>query len=131
MSAVSLTIKALLAQSTVTAVTSTRIFPGVIPLGSLLPAIVVKMSSEEEEMLLQGASGYPRTSVQIHCVARTEKDAIDLGEKVKTALRDHLYDNGNSPPSNAAFRKESLDITDQASDLSTHWRVMSFTVLWR
>lgn len=131
MSAVSLTIKALLAQSTVTAVTSTRIFPSVIPHGETLPAIAVLMSTEEEDMLLQGASQYPRASVQIHCIAEKAKDAIELGEKVKTALRDHLYNNGNSPPSNASFRKEALDFTDFADNVTTHRRVMSFTVLWR
>jgi hypothetical protein len=131
MSAISLTIKALLAQSTVTAVTSTRIYPLPLPLGTDLPAIAIAMSSEVDEYALQGAAQYPQTTVQIHCVAEKARDAIELGEKVKVAMRDHLYNNGNSPPSNASFQKESTDFTDHANDLSTHRRVMTFSVRWR
>lgn len=132
MSAVSLTIKALLAKSGVTSVTSTRIYPGVLPHSTSLPAIAVSLSSEDEEMLLQGASQYPQASVQIHCVASKAKDAIELGEKVKTVLRDHLYTDGNSPPLyRASFQKEALDFTDYADNLTTHRRVMSFSVRWR
>lgn len=131
MSAVSLTIKALLAQSTVTAVTSTRIYPLPLPLGTDIPAIAVAMSSEEEEYTLQGAAQYPNSTVQIHCIAEKARDANELGEKVKVALRDLLYNNGNSPPSNASFQKESTDFTDYADNLTTHRRVMTFSVRWR
>jgi len=93
MSAVSLAIRALLAQSGVTAITSTRIRPFPLQQGESLPAIAVAMSSETEEQLLAGASQYPETSVQIQCIATKASDAIDLGEAVKNALRDR-----RSPP---------------------------------
>ncbi|RWN33431.1 hypothetical protein [Mesorhizobium sp.] len=131
MSAVSLTIKALLAQGNVTGVTSTRVRPFPLPQGEALPAIAVAMSAEDEEYLLAGSGQYPSATVQIHCIALKASDAIELGEKVKVALRDLLYTSADSPPVRASFQKDAIDFTDFADDLSTHRRVMSFNVRWR
>jgi hypothetical protein len=131
MSAVSLTIKALLAQSGVTSLVSTRIYPLPLPPSTTLPAIAVALSAEDEEMLLGGASQYAFASVQVHCIAASAGAAIDLGEAVKTALRDHYYANGDSPPSGASFIKEAVDFTDYSDNLTTHRRVMAFAVRWR
>ena len=128
MSAVSLTIKALLAQASVTGTTSTRIYPFPLPPSTNLPAIAVAMSAEDETYLLQGASQYPETTVQIHCIAQKAKDALELGEKVKVALRDLLFASGAI---RASFQKAGPDFTDYADNLSTHRRVMSFSVRWR
>jgi hypothetical protein len=130
-SAVSLTVKALLAQSGVTATTSTRIRPFPLPQGETLPAIAVAMSAESDEYTLAGASQYPETSVQIHCIGLSGSSAIELGERVKEALRDLLYTSTDSPPVKASFQKEAVDFTDFADDLSTFRRVMAFSVRWR
>ncbi|RWO20659.1 hypothetical protein [Mesorhizobium sp.] len=128
MSAVSLTIKALLAQSTVRAFTAQRVYPFPIPLTTSLPAIAVAMSAEDEEYALAGSTQYPLATVEVHCIALTAGSAIELGEAVKIALRDLLYTSGDV---NASFRKSGVDFTDFADDLSTHRRVMSFDVRWR
>jgi hypothetical protein len=128
MSAVNLTIKALLAQSGVTVITSTRVYPFPLPPSTQLPAIAVAMTSEDEEYLLQGASQYPQAVVQVHCVAVKAKDANALGEAVKVALRDLLYTSGSLK---ASFQKDGPDFTDFADDLSTQRRVMGFSVRWR
>lgn len=128
MSAVALTIKALLAQAGVTGTTSTRIYPFPLPHTTTLPAIAVALSGEDEEQLLAGASQYAFSSVQVHCIAQKAKDAIALGEAVKTALRDHLFTSGATK---ASFQKDGVDFTDYADDLSTHRRVMGFSVRWR
>lgn len=130
-SAVSLTIKALLAQSGVVATTSTRIRPFPLQQGETLPAIAVAMSAEDEEYTLAGAAQYPQTSVQIHCIALTASAAIEIGERVKEALRDLLYTSSDSPPVKASFQKEPVDFTDFSDDLSTHRRVMAFSLRWR
>lgn len=130
-SAVSLTIKALLAQSGVTGTTSTRVRPFPLQQGESLPAIAVSMSAEDEEYLLSGAAQYPQTSVQVHCIALTAGAAIELGERVKEALRDLLYTSSDSPPVRASFQKDAVDFIDFSDDLSTHRRVMGFTVRWR
>lgn len=130
-SAVSLTIKALLAQAGVTGTTSTRVRPFPLQQGESLPAIAVSMSAEDEEYLLSGAAQYPQTSVQVHCIALTAGAAIELGERVKEALRDLLYTSSDSPPVRASFQKDAVDFIDFSDDLSTHRRVMGFTVRWR
>jgi hypothetical protein len=130
-SAVQLTINALLAQAGVIAVTSTRIKPFPLPQGLALPAIAVAMSAEDDAYTLAGASQYPETSVQIHCIALTASAAIESGERVKEGLRDLLYTSSDSPPVKASFQKEPIDFTDFSDDLSTHRRVMGFSLRWR
>ncbi len=124
-----MTIRALLADATVTAVTSTRIQPFPVKQGTLLPAIAVALSGEIEEEMLSGSSQYPEASVQVHCIAPTATAAIQLGEKVKVALRDLYF--SDAPPVGASFVKEAVDFTDFTDDLTTYRRVMSFTVRWR
>jgi hypothetical protein len=125
--AVSLAIKALSAQSSVTAITS-RIYVSPAPQGAVLPLIAVALSAEDEAMLLAGSSQYPESSVQIHCLAPKASDAIDLGETVKLALRDLLFTQGSIK---ASFTKEPIDFQDWSDDQSTARRVMSFAIRWR
>lgn len=129
MSAVFLTIRALLANGTVTGVVSNRVQPFPLKQGTALPAIAVALSNEEDELTLSGSAQYPDTTVQVHCVATSATAAIQLGEKVKGALRDLLF--SDSPPVNASFTKDALDFTDYSDDLTTHRRVMGFSVRWR
>lgn len=129
MSAVFMTIRALLSKTAVTAITSTRIQPAPVKQGTTLPAIAVAMSGEVEEEMLSGSSQYPEASVQVHCLAATATDAIKLGELVKVSLRDLYFT--DSPPVGASFVKEAVDFTDYTDDLTTHRRVMSFSVRWR
>lgn len=129
MSALFMTIRALLSKSAVTAVVSTRVQPLPLKQGTLLPAIAVAMSSEAEELLLSGSAQYPVASIQVHCIATTATAVVSLGETVKTALRDVYF--SDSPPVGASFVKDSLDFTDYADDLSSFRRVMSFDVRWR
>jgi hypothetical protein len=126
MSAVSLTVKALLAAPAVAAIT-TRIQPAPLEQGLALPAIAVALSAEDEETLLAGASQYMESSVQIHCLADMP-DHIKLGEAVKNALRDLLFVSGGLY---ASFTKEPVDMTDFADDQSTARRLMSFSIRWR
>jgi hypothetical protein len=131
MSGVSLAIRALLVPSPVTAAVGSRVYPYPLPSTTALPAIAIAMSAEDEEMLLQGASVYPQTVVQVHCVAGSAKDAIELGEKVRDHLRDLAYVSADVPPEHASFEKDAVDFTDFSDDLSTHRRVMSFNLRWR
>ena len=64
-------------------------------------------------------------------IAATAKAAIELGEAVKVALRDHLYTEDSPPSVHASFQKDGPDFTDWSDNLSTHRRVMSFSVRWR
>jgi hypothetical protein len=117
--------------SPVTAIVSNRVYPFPLPPTTTLPAIAVAMSAEDEEVLLQGASVYPETTVQVHCIAAKASAAIDLGEAVRDHLRDLLYVSTDPQPVHASFAKDGVDFTDYADDLTTHRRVMSFTLRWR
>jgi len=130
-SAVQLTINAGLGQAPITAIVSTRIRPFPLPQGEGLPALAVALSSEEQEYLLSGSSEYPVSGVVIHCIGRTAKEAIDLGEIVKGSFQNLLYTSSDSPPVKASFQKDGVDFTDFADDLSTHRRVMAFSLRWR
>jgi hypothetical protein len=127
-SAVSLTIKALLVPSPVTAIVASRVYPFPLPPSTALPAIAIAMSAETEDMLLQGASVYPQTSVQVHCIAAKASAAVELGEDVKDHLRDLHFVAGTD---HASFEKDSVDFTDYLDDLTTHRRVMTFNLRWR
>lgn len=128
MSGVSLTVKALLSRTAVKAITGQRVYPFPLPPGAKLPAIAVAMSGEDDEYLLDGAARYPETALQLHCVAADAKAALELGEVVKQEMQDLHYTAGGA---DALFTKESLDYTDFATDLSTHRRLMGFSVRWR
>ena len=129
MSAVFMTVRALVANTTVNAVISGRAMPFPLKQGTALPAIAVAMSDEDEPLMLAGSSRYPNATVQVHCIATTASDAIRLGEKVKAALRDLYF--SDSPPVGASFVKDALDFTDFADDLSSYRRVIGFSVRWR
>lgn len=130
-SAVSLTVKALLAAPGVTGVVSTRIRPYPLPQGESLPAIAVAMSSEADEYMLQGASQYPLSGVLLHCIGRSASEAIELGEAANRALRDLHYVTADSPAVHVSFQKGGVDFTDFADDLSTYRRVMGYDARWR
>ena len=129
MSAVFMTIRALLANGTVTGVVSDRVQPFPIKQGTALPALAVALSAEDIEMMLSGSSQYPNATVQVHCITTTATSAIQLGDKVKGALRDLNF--SDSPPISASFIKDALDFTDFSDDLTTFRRVMGFSVRWR
>jgi len=64
MSAVFMTIRALLANGTVTGVVSDRVQPFPIKQGTALPALAVALSAEDIEMMLSGSSQYPNAWCQ-------------------------------------------------------------------
>lgn len=134
-SAVNLTIKALLAEATVTTLVSTRIYPAPIPLKTTFPAISIALTGEEDERLLGGFAQYPAASVQITCHGATAKSAIELGQTVKTALRDKLFTLTDGSPAvtvaRADFAQEDLDFTDYDETQTSHRRILGFSVRWR
>lgn len=114
MSALTTTIKTLLAGSGVTAIVGQRIVPGVPPQSMGNPLICVHLVNQEEEELLQGASQWPEARVSIECRAATLNQADLLGEAVISWLRDkdrYLIDGVR-----ASFRKEGSDETDGSEE---------------
>lgn len=89
MTALTTTIKTLLAQATITAIVKQRIFPVMAPQNTAYPNIVVYQSTDADEVLLAGAAEFPIARVTIECRAsggNPVADADRLGHVVVTAL---------------------------------------------
>ncbi len=128
MTARNLTIQALLAGGSVAAIVSTRVYPAPLPLKTVLPAIAVALSGEDEQYLITGSAQYPLAVVQVHCIASSATAADNLGETVKVYLRDLHFEFGGSQGS---FQKSGPDFVDFDDLQTTHRRVMTFDLRWR
>lgn len=109
MSALVITTQTLLANAGVTAIVGKNVFPVYIPQAYAAPAVIVHLISQEEEVLLQGATIWPEARVSLECRANDAIVADRLGEAVIAALRDkHLYQISGFE---VTFRKEGTDET--------------------
>jgi len=78
---------ALINDADVTAVISSRVYPGIMPHGYTLPAIVYqRISSERPHTLDQGNIGRVFSSFQIDCYAESYSTVRDLADKVRLVL---------------------------------------------
>lgn len=130
MSAVAITVRALLAAPTVTAIVGQRVRPIEAEQGEEPPWILVHLISEPDDELLQGAGQFFDSRVSLECVHTRQDLVIQLGEAVKAALRDvHLATYGSWT---ASFFKEGTDLTDSSEDrVSSFRRIMDYRVRWR
>lgn len=76
----------LLADSTVSGLVGTRIFPLVIPQGQALPAIAYQRISGVREHTHAGASGLAHPRIQYACVAETFTQARAVADAVRQRL---------------------------------------------
>lgn len=127
-SAVSLAVKALLADSNITALVSTRVYPDPIDIQTARPCISVSLVAEDEERLLSGSSQYPLSMVHISCHGTTATSVLNVGEAVKTALRDLRYTTGGK---SGDFKKTGPDFTDWSEDGRSHRRLIGYEIRWR
>lgn len=128
MSALSLTIKTLLAEPSITAITSTRIWPHNLPVKGGLPAIVVRLMGEDDPQHLAGSDRFPMATVALHCIASSMATADALGEAVKLALRDKLATHAGVE---VQFMKTGTDFTDFDPADNSSRRVISFACRYR
>lgn len=115
MSAIALTIKALLASGDITGRVGNRIYPMVIPQNAALPAIAVNSISDDEELLLDGASQWPEARISIEISSTDGADEVLLiGESIIDWLRDkdRYTVNYGATPYEVTFRKEGTDVTE-------------------
>lgn len=128
MSAVSIAIQALLANSGVTDLVKKRINPNVAPQGGDMPDIVVSLIFDNDDLLLSGAARYPEARVSIACRGTTFKSVDAVGDAVVTALRDLR---GTFAGRSATFFKEGTDVTDFSDDFSTQRRILDYRIRYR
>lgn len=118
MSALDIVTKALLAESTVTALVGQRVNPVELPQGSELPAIVTHLIDERDGIRLSGQDQYPVARFIVDCVAATFTAADGLGDTVKTALTDWT---GTAAGRTAYFVLDDLDTHDRG-EAGALWR---------
>lgn len=142
MSAISLTIQALLGESTVTDYTGTRIWPGVVPQGSDYPAIMVRLTGDDDPRNLTGSDQYPEATVAVHCIAKQSHPDTDSGVSAKVGFRTAdalgeivkgvLRDKGETINGvYASFKKAGTDFTDYDDANGTCRRVLTFDIRYR
>jgi hypothetical protein len=74
--------------SAITVITSTRIFPVVIPQGvAAFPALVYSRFSGHREYSLEGYTGWENPGIRISCVSRTYTGAKELVAAVHAVMQ--------------------------------------------
>jgi hypothetical protein len=118
------------ATAAVTAICSTRGYPGVLPQGATLPAYVYMLVSDVGVHHMTNAAGLALARVQVDCYSATESGAHTLAEAVRDALQGQRFtqasttirtchlDNGNT------FYESPID----GSDAGRYIRTLDFLV---
>ncbi|MER9199665.1 DUF3168 domain-containing protein [Mesorhizobium sp. M0933] len=129
MSALTIVRDILLADTTVIAVTATRIWPIVKPQNSPNPAIVLTLVSEEDGRHLGGSNRYPLARYIVDCLADDYAGADALGDKVKDALRDYRGVAGGITVDDLAL--DDLDFFDRGEQGDIWRRRLGFRIRYR
>ena len=85
------------ADSNVTALVSTRIFPDLAPRGALAPYVVYKLVGGNADTRIDGGRSFENLRVQVDCYAKEKDDAIALGLLCATAIETHGWLIGPNP----------------------------------
>ena len=129
MSAVAITIQALLAASGVTALTGTHVYPIKAPQNATT-SVVVHLIHEADDLMLTGPHAeYYRARVQIDCRADTATKVMALGEAVKAALGNIVRRSFAS--GKATFFKEGSEAMQAIDEPALYRRHMDYKVFWR
>lgn len=133
MSSVAITIQALLAAPGVAALVADRIYPiAAAPFtgqGEPLDDVIVNLTHEDDETLLQGASRFPEGRVSVECRSVSAASAIRIGEAVKEALQAIAGD--VIAGRKAWFFKEGTDVTERNDSVGLSRRNLDFYVRWK
>jgi hypothetical protein len=126
MSAVAVTIQALLANPAVTQLVTNRVWPSLAPQDAPTPNIIVHRISESDDLLLRGHAQFPLARISVECRGTTFRAADGLGEAVDAALKP-LHRESLSGQS-VSFSKQGTDVSGFADDSKIHTRILDFYV---
>jgi uncharacterized protein DUF3168 len=129
MNAQSATIQALLSDTSITDLVSTRIEPVSAPQSGTLPDLIVRQVSNRDEILLHGPGKYPEARVRIWCRGKTVTEITTLGDAVIAFLDGHAGTYAGMAVK--SFIKETLDEFDQEIDFGFHYRAIDFRVRYK
>lgn len=118
----------LLNTSAITSFTGTRINFGSHPQGDPLPAIVLNVISEIDDLHMQGADQFPEALVQVDCYAATYKAAKQVSRAVSAVL--HGYRGGGFALVRQVGARDSRE--GGSNEAERPYRVsLDFTTRWR
>ncbi len=119
------------AESTITAICSTRVYVGKAPQTAAFPHIILTQMGSEENGTLDGASGQLRfLTFDADCKARTSVQAEALGNAVRTFLDDYSGAAGSYTIGAVVMNDESDDYEppQDGSDVGVHVVTLDFDV---
>lgn len=131
MSAVAIVINRLLAASPVTTAVAQKVYPVLPPQNTQLPLIVVHLIGTVDHPNLSGAGAYYRSTVQVDSIAGSGGAAIDLGEKVITALNGIIKATVSGCNDVDILLDGGSDFTEYDEQATSFRRVTRFMVHWR
>ncbi len=129
MSAIAITVAALLADDGVTAIVGERVHAVTGPQGTELPNVVLTLAGEADSYVLSGRSRFPEATVIVDCRASTYAQADVLADRVVDALADLV--NVELDGVTATIMRGTLSVTDRGDDGRIFRRRQSFSVHWR
>lgn len=108
-------------------------WPGMIPQGKALPALVYTLVSAGRERDLDGATGLVLWSVQFDAWAKTRLEAAQLMERLRDALDDYSGPMGAATVVNATLESEMHGLTPpiNASDRPAQRKTAEYSIWFR
>lgn len=115
------------AQSAITALTGTRIYPIILPQDPTYPAITYSIDNIRDTFTLtNGQTNFVGADIQIDAWATTQKGAEDLAALINTAMR-NLKGSMAGVSVHAIYRDSQIDIYE--SEINAYRRSISY-VCW-
>lgn len=105
----------LLANSGVTDLISTRVFPWLRQQGTSLPAVVYTLDNTEPQQSLGGYDGLTRASLTINSIADRYGDAKSLASAVRTALNGYTGTPTNGHPIKSLVHDNDTGIVEDSA----------------
>lgn len=114
----------LTAQSGITTLVSTRIYPLILPQDPTYPAITYSFNGIEDTYTHNdGQTSFVGADIQIDAWATSQKGAADLAAVINTALRNHKGDMGGVSV-HALYRQAQVDVYENV--LNAYRRSISY-----
>lgn len=124
---------ALVANTSVTSMVGTRIYPLLAPKTAALPFVVWRRAGITREHTLAGPMGMPNVSVEMQSLAATYEDAREVADRVRLVLDGYGGTVNNTEVKNVSLENEVDDFVQLAGgDLPPVYQVtQTFNVLWQ
>lgn len=112
---------AMLANSSITALTAQRVFAGYAPQDAAEPFIIVRRNSTLVDHKMAGTSGLRTVNIDVYIVSKTYETATNIAEYIETAMygavhRQTISSGGRSITAQKMFMQDQLDEQEVIDD---------------